>query len=502
MPIIFSTELFAPSVSFGALTLAGAGGISAPSGATSITDAGGTNLSLSGGVVSPATAGVTSGTVTFDNDATWNVNAVADEYSVINDAQALAASINAAPDGGKTIRFRSGTLTLGTSRIGNGQTYTAPIVVTGETGTVLTPGIDIGSANGLTLRGLEIHDPDGGVTNDLINIIGPARNIIIEDCKLHGKFLDPLGDYSAEGAYQNTRSALLNSNSDGFLNGLIIQRCEIYDVLSGATPTIEGADPFIIRDNLTYRTYTDPWGVTCLLGSYDAPKIFERNIYHTIVGDPADFDNPHIDMFQVQQTAANSGAILTGFRFEQNFMVETPGISRGREADFLASFGNVVIKDAIVRGNFAAITAVHGITFEVVDGGLYEGNTLIRPNSVEGDRIPSIRLGDQSAIGTITLSRNVVEDIFIGAGATTVETNNVVLGASGATIPYTDAFVGPDTVTTSLADALAKFAPKPLGPLDIDNSGTQTVGDVGAINSAFSVIGSPMDPSGWSITPV
>lgn len=67
---------------FGALTLAGAGGFNVPAGATSITNAGGTNLTVTAGRVVPASNGVTSGTVTFNNGATRTITAVPNAYSV------------------------------------------------------------------------------------------------------------------------------------------------------------------------------------------------------------------------------------------------------------------------------------------------------------------------------------------------------------------------------------------------------------------------------------
>lgn len=103
----FGVTITAPSVtvpvSFGALTLAGAGGVAKPAGATAISDAGGTNLVLSSGFAVPDTGGtVTSGTVVWDDGTEWTVTATANDYSCrslaeLNSAYA-AASLGTAHD--------------------------------------------------------------------------------------------------------------------------------------------------------------------------------------------------------------------------------------------------------------------------------------------------------------------------------------------------------------------------------------------------------------------
>ena len=77
--------------SFGALTLQNAGAAPAPSGATSISNDGGTGLVLSGGALVAGAAGVSSGTVTFDNGSTLAVEATPLTYTVTNATELVAA---------------------------------------------------------------------------------------------------------------------------------------------------------------------------------------------------------------------------------------------------------------------------------------------------------------------------------------------------------------------------------------------------------------------------
>ena len=78
----YATPAYLTTRYFGANTFASDGGFPAPAGATSITNAGGTNLILSSGSVVPATDGVTSGTITFNTGVSVTIIAVPNARSV------------------------------------------------------------------------------------------------------------------------------------------------------------------------------------------------------------------------------------------------------------------------------------------------------------------------------------------------------------------------------------------------------------------------------------
>lgn len=97
----------ASTASFGTKTLSGAGGVALPSGATSITDADGTNLTVTSGDIVPATDGVTAGTLTFDNGATMTVSTFTG-LTVKDDAELEAAAESTSVAFGDEIVLRAG----------------------------------------------------------------------------------------------------------------------------------------------------------------------------------------------------------------------------------------------------------------------------------------------------------------------------------------------------------------------------------------------------------
>lgn len=124
----------ASEVAFGALTLAGAGAVDAPAGATSM-NAGGTNLAMSGGKVSPATAGVTSGTVTFDNGVEWTITAEANTYSATTGELAAILNLGSATIDGKTVKGRPGA-DIGATTAGSSTDFVSSLAFT--TGLTIT----------------------------------------------------------------------------------------------------------------------------------------------------------------------------------------------------------------------------------------------------------------------------------------------------------------------------------------------------------------------------
>jgi len=105
---------------YGALTRAGAGGIALPPGASSISNAGGTNLTVAGGYVVAAGNGVSAGTVTFNNSATWDVTTTANAYSARTGGEIdTVIGLGTGTVSGKTILIRNGTYTYKSSWANN-----------------------------------------------------------------------------------------------------------------------------------------------------------------------------------------------------------------------------------------------------------------------------------------------------------------------------------------------------------------------------------------------
>lgn len=124
----------ASSASMGALTRAGAGGVSAPSGATAISGGTATGYSLTGGFIVPTSNGsATSGTLTFTGSAvTVTMTTVANAYSVKNKTEwAAVVALGAATISGKTILLRDGNYDAGQETM-NSASFTSTVTVKGH----------------------------------------------------------------------------------------------------------------------------------------------------------------------------------------------------------------------------------------------------------------------------------------------------------------------------------------------------------------------------------
>lgn len=150
-----SLDTSAADVSFGALTLAGAGATPLPNG-TSITDAGGTNLVVSGTDVVPDTGGgVSAGTVTT-NAGTFTVEVNENTYSVASMSEMSSAITAASASGNDTIRFRDGDYSGG-SRVTINKAFTGTLTIDADTyrGATLGP-LDLDGCDGIKFHNLKL----------------------------------------------------------------------------------------------------------------------------------------------------------------------------------------------------------------------------------------------------------------------------------------------------------------------------------------------------------
>lgn len=196
----------AEAVSFGALTLAGAGGVAKPAGATAISDAGGTNLVLSSGFAVPDTGGtVTSGTVVWDDGTEWTVTAVANTYSAKCDKTEIEAVHAAAPLAATSIcSVREGT-TAEVLEL-TGKTFTGSFTLIGEgfsTNSAARPsgytwGAQVGgivmSGEEIHIDGMEVYAPKGGARanqNAVENATGvELSNFSVKRCHVYSTSME------------------------------------------------------------------------------------------------------------------------------------------------------------------------------------------------------------------------------------------------------------------------------------------------------------------------
>lgn len=475
------------TATFGALTLAGAGAIPAP-GVSSITNAGGTNLVLSGGNLVPDTGGtVTSGTVTYDTGATTVVTAEADTYTVITTAEADAALTASHPTGGKTLKFRSGTNTIeSTTRLAKNESFTSPMVITGEAGAILSGAMAFENAGNVTIQDLEFYQT-GATSGAIISFIGGCADITIQDNTIHGQYYDPLGDYSVAGSYQNCDGINTSAGASAASFAGTIRRNKFYDLSEGVVLDVGGAVSVI--DNEIYHTYSDCMKMTVTGTGLTAVKEFSRNVCHSFVGDPADADNPHVDVLQFLSGAANDGLDMTNLTIRQNVAWVDDTVSRGRGIQGIVAFTdggyNVVMKDPVVAGNVMLLDASHHINFYDVDGGTFVNNTLCHPSPTYAETgAANLKMGSVASAGSIDARNNVCDGYTLSGAATYDTTGNVTLGVKGATIAYSTEFDGSTFAPSTFAEVKTEF--------DVAS------GTAGALGSGYGVYGSVRDGTGWS----
>lgn len=184
-----------------------------------------------------------------------------------------------------------------------------------------------------------------------------------------------------------------------------------------------------------------------------------------------------------------SSGTSTAVAFSGNFQ-DADGSSTGTStaeafaANIQDSVGNAA-GVATVLGSSVSIPTIGILIEQAKDIEVY-GNTIVRTNIEDGleDYSLSLTIGMSASSGSHTVMNNVFESRIVSGSQTDV-VNNVVLGINGQTIDYADAFDGPTFNPTSRTDVLTLFNMKANGPLDADNSGGPSVGDIGAIGSGY-----------------
>ncbi len=300
------------AVTFGALDLDTFSGLPKPSGAASITDAGGTNLVLSGSDVVPDTGGgVSSGTVIFNDSTTWDVTALASTYvvSTVGEVEDITDGTNAIGTG-KTVALRPGTYDLDSitfssqptdviwKSVDNGDraiiTKWSLHNATGS-GTFTLKEIDI--EYNLPLTAEQFWSPAGITTWAIINADGaPMSAITLDDVSCNGGMLPWLegGRMSHNNAFIFARPSVAQT--------ITVKNCEIYNVMTGIC--LDGVDGFTIEDNEFYNFHADPIDLQNSRGDCQN-GIIRNNHSHHPSGTPSNF---HADFIQFQPSSASGNS--------------------------------------------------------------------------------------------------------------------------------------------------------------------------------------------------
>jgi hypothetical protein len=486
-------------VRYGAKTLSGHGGLALPSGATSISDAGGTNLSVSSGFVVPASAGVSRGVVTFNNDVTWEVRPVPNAYSVRTQAQLLEALNLTALAYGDQVLLRGGTYDdteqfAFTTRIRRSTppvgTFTAP----SRYGAPGTPdwyrGFNLDTGNYVVVKP---HN-DTPYT-EVVTSAGRTRTITTKtaDSPTLG-MIDVEGDGVNERGFRFHGLRFAGRKGVRFRNSCLdmaVDRCHFenedpipsWDTWTGSVPPefaieriyalngschnmhivdnlFEGGNVgvFLSGANHGYSIVGNwvrgMWNDSFKIGGGDNGFVAWNISTDKYDGPPeADFHPDHY-----QWLSYHPGTIALGNIAWRG--VGYPG--RGDGQGIFLDDVTTAIPDVTIVGNISATSFVRGVSLHLAQDPTIYGNMALDP--LAASTLATVIWNSDAANSGGRLTNNIGEDI--AANSTATLSGNVTLPASS----YADAFVDPDFTLdpwTDLEAWLAGFTTKASGPLDL-----------------------------------
>lgn len=527
------------TMSFGALTPAGSGGV--PITGTSITsDASGhwqiitdsANFGTPTKLIAPSTAGAAAGlnagpyTVVTDT-ATLTITIEANVINVRTQTEwyALAAQLsaaNAASWASKKAKLRPDSYRGGNSIV-TGVDAVADILkganfggftIEGDTLAINTgvfPPVrasdpctvdkfDFRNSRNITLRKLaftrlaeqKIHWKSNNVST-------PVTGIVIDQCSISGVPADLFGDYSVSTNYPNRGISMVNNtgSSNGLSGSSTITNClfEWSDFLLTVGADLVGDATITITGNYFTGAYSDGPHLSNGGGGAATTIVCTDNIVTNALGKTSDNggNGPHDDGIQV--TGSTTGGNDIQMTFERNIIWNgnSRGVYHGILAQYIVNSGvtqryfngsmsrNIYIGDNL---NGFKITGAGDVTVDY--------NTCVQYDERLTANTTAITVGGtttalQKAGAVIEVKNNVSDYLSTYTGQTV--SNNVVLGKGGFTIPYSTAFAGSggtfQSTPPDLATLLARFAPKAGGPLDT----SPPVGAIGNVNWPTTVPG-------------
>jgi len=505
----------AADATFGALTLAGAGGVAVPAGATALTDPGGTNLTVSGGMVVPASNGVTSGTIVFnDGGATeWVVTATAGAYSVADSTELIAAMDAADLAATRTFIHRDGADGSPTYGVidATGYAVTGRWTIQPETtlGAYMS-GINLSGSDNITLDGFHVQRYWNGevITTEWFCVeVEGSDGIIVENCELD---CDPLTTYGgwAAAPTKGMGHGVGTPAATGCTN-LIMRNNYVHNVKRAFRAT--NASNVEISGNTFFRHYQSFWefqGDDLLVENNDGYGLWAHGGGLAIPGPnnsytpngvdyPYDWGDSHSGLFgtgtggsrhTIRNNRLNSGTD----RFDTLGDYQSSA-SGGKFNDPAGGTTDVVYFDIIMENNIFMSVDNTGTQLAQIRGGRYVNNT----HAIVSDAI----LDTQPNLNTLTLedfevSHNIAcAFVTLTSGAASMifdedflnkSWNNVIAHAagqastvSGDSMCYDELFVGPFVGLDTGDKMSAAFTPLPGTRL---NSGPRIIGGVGYHN--------------------
>lgn len=500
--------------SFGALTLAGAGGFKpldsegAEVDLVAVTDQTGASNTwsiASGRLVCDAPPAGDDDLVVTCSHAGGSVEItialVADTYSALtNETEIDAVFDTIGTGGGVTVLLRPGLMAVA-GNLFRDRLFTSEVILEGEqpaivggeptTGLVSQmdyTGTDIvrfRNAHHLTLH--QIAFTASVVGQNPVTISHGSSNLDFQDCHIRGVELDPDGDYS-EG-YTNALAAFYITDTGGvWPSNITLQRSLIEHALKGINAGCEGY--LRIRHCHIRNTYSD----TMTLSDPSqllTELLIEGNLLDGMISD-AD-SGTHNDAIQlIVQDGPSSEYYWPGIVVRGNIIIPN-GTTGSLQGLFNGAGDSLTTYDAPkIYGNIILNSHTNSITLGRLRNPFIVGNILARigPNEPDSDGVHSsgMHIGMHDPEGLLEGTEGVIADNIservpsIGdfEGVVIDESGNVVLGNNGSTIAYTTAFDGPFPVSTR-AEVLSAFATKAAGPAENagpDGTGVVTFGDL------------------------
>lgn len=437
---------------------------------------------------------------------TVSITSPANTYTVLaSNTELNAALVAIGSAGGKTIKIRDGQFSVSAfaSKVFNNEVV---VVAENEGQTHLVApsrdGIDFSGAEFITLRGFECTSVafDGGEGQSIIKLDW-AENLTFDNNYIHGLARDINGDYSGE-TWPGNFGAFYVTSSRPVVN-LTITGNLIKDVEDGIVLQYSG--DVLIKHNEFNSFYGDAVSVSDSSGDpRNGSLTVEENYFTNPMADyqvdgPTTNTGPQQNIFN---PTMNQSTDWPNIKFNRNILTNGSGRGYGWKGVFLtraAGAGTSSYYSGFeCKGNLILLAqGTNAIIAANVRDAVIIGNTVAHQDPSLSEITLSSKI-EVNGAGTNTVKNNIAETFTTDSSV--VDSNNITIGLKGDTIPYGNIFVGPFT-TTDRTGVLTGFSMKPLGPADVDNSGTPTVGDCGAVGSGYVTFGNVREDIGWANNP-
>ena len=330
----------------------------------------------------------------------------------------------------------------------------------------------IGSCTNLTLYSLEVYEPAPSASFGCIELHLASKNITIDGCVLHAKYLDPQRAAGPLTTWTNYYGIKLSAGATD--NGtLTIKNCTVYDVFNGITIAPAGIAEVI--GNTVYNCFDDNVKFSWATNS---DIRFKWNTLYQVLQIDGDIpaDPPHGDHFQfvgLGQTADWPCEIWGNVIFGG----DVPG---GAQGIFLSNIQPGYYVTGSIKGNVICCRYSQGLQCDVAKNLSVIGNTVIAQDVGQTDSgsptIPGLFVGGSGNGGGNVIKNNVAGSILVYG---TASNNHDIVGQTSAA--YSALFAGTTWTKAALnnrANVLAALSMKAGGALD------QTV-NIGAVGSGY-----------------